>query len=118
MIRAAVLVAAMFASPALAQNAANANGADLRLLDKITGQVTPLNLSIGDRATVGHLQVVLNECRYPVDNPSGDAYAELTAYYNNQPEPVFDGWMIASAPALSAMEHPRYDVWVVRCITS
>ncbi|OUD10575.1 hypothetical protein BVC71_03530 [Marivivens niveibacter] len=118
MIRAIAFVAAMLATPAFAQDAANANGADLRLLDKISGQVTTLNLSVGDRATVGHLQVVLNECRYPVDNPSGDAFAELTAYYNNQADPVFDGWMIASAPALSAMEHPRYDVWVVRCITS
>ncbi|MEO0381372.1 MAG: DUF2155 domain-containing protein, partial [Pseudomonadota bacterium] len=27
-------------------------------------------------------------------------------------------WMIASAPALSAMEHARYDVWVMRCTTS
>jgi hypothetical protein len=31
---------------------------------------------------------------------------------------VFSGWMIASAPALNAMEHARYDIWVMRCITS
>ncbi|MDA9980314.1 DUF2155 domain-containing protein, partial [Yoonia sp.] len=30
----------------------------------------------------------------------------------------FAGWMLASAPALNAMDHPRYDVWALRCITS
>ena len=29
--------------------------------------------------------------------------------------PAFHGWMIASSPALSALEHSRYDVWVIRC---
>ena len=28
---------------------------------------------------------------------------------------VFSGWMFASSPALSALEHPVYDVWVVEC---
>jgi len=25
--------------------------------------------------------------------------------------------MIASSPALNALDHPRYDVWVMRCTT-
>jgi hypothetical protein len=29
--------------------------------------------------------------------------------------PVFQGWLIGSAPALHALDHPRYDVWVLRC---
>ncbi|MGB0800115.1 MAG: DUF2155 domain-containing protein, partial [Planktomarina sp.] len=28
------------------------------------------------------------------------------------------GWMVASSPALNALEHPRYDIWVLRCKTS
>jgi hypothetical protein len=35
----------------------------------------------------------------------------------NDNAPVFSGWMIASSPALSAMDHPRYDVWILRCDT-
>ena len=31
---------------------------------------------------------------------------------------VFSGWMFASSPALSAMEHAIYDVWVVDCINA
>ena len=28
---------------------------------------------------------------------------------------LFSGWMFASSPGLSALEHPVYDVWVIRC---
>ena len=31
---------------------------------------------------------------------------------------VFAGWMFASSPALSAMDHQRYDVWVLSCTMS
>ena len=30
-------------------------------------------------------------------------------------ERLFSGWMFASSPGLSALEHPVYDVWVIRC---
>ena len=29
---------------------------------------------------------------------------------------IFNGWMFASSPALSALEHPVYDVWVLDCL--
>jgi hypothetical protein len=31
---------------------------------------------------------------------------------------VFRGWMFASSPALAAMEHPVYDVWILDCKNS
>ena len=30
-------------------------------------------------------------------------------------DPLFSGWMFASSPALNALEHPVYDVWVIDC---
>ena len=30
---------------------------------------------------------------------------------------IFSGWMFASSPALSALQHPVYDVWVIDCKT-
>ncbi len=93
-------------------------GAVLRGLDKVSGAVTDLDMRIGDTAKFGRLTVVLNECRYPTDNPAGDAFAYLTVRAEGLEAPAFDGWMIASSPALSALDHPRYDVWVIRCRTS
>jgi len=101
-----------------AQEAQSGDTAAFRVLDKLNGVVTDVSLRTGETRALGYLQITLDECRYPRANPSGDAFAELTVIYRAQEEPVFQGWVIASAPALNAMEHPRYDVWVLRCMTS
>lgn len=31
------------------------------------------------------------------------------------PLKLFSGWMLASKPAISALDHPVYDVWVIDC---
>ena len=111
-------VAAFFllmAAPAMAMEMSDAPGAQLRLLDKLTSAVTDLDLSNGQSQTVGRLTVVLDSCRFPSGNQTAEAEAHLTIIDAGSPTPVFSGWMIASSPALSAVDHPRYDVWVIRC---
>ena len=71
------LICALCAGSALAEPTSNGQGAILRALDKISGTTTDLSVPNGQIATVGRLNIVLNECRYPEGNPSGDAYAEL-----------------------------------------
>jgi len=29
---------------------------------------------------------------------------------------VFSGWMFSSSPAVSALDHPVFDIWVLRCV--
>lgn len=114
----AFAVSALCALSALAQEVANAPGAVLRVLDKTASQTEDVTLQVGQSTVVGSLQIVLTECRYPSDNPTGDAFALLEVVEQRQNTPLFSGWMIASSPALSALEHQRYDVWVIRCTTS
>lgn len=94
---------------------ARANAAQLRGLDKITGQTHDFTLATGQATEFGRLEVRLGECRYPANDPSSDAYAELTVTDKRANNMVFAGWMIASSPALSAMDDSRYDVWVISC---
>ena len=117
-IRASVLALALCATSVVAEPTSNGQGAILRALDKTSGQTVDLSIPSGQVATIGRLNVVVNECRYPEGNPSGDAYAEIEVSETGHAGVVFSGWMIASAPALNAMEHQRYDIWVMRCITS
>lgn len=111
----AVALALVAALPAAAQQVTSAQGGELRVLDKLNGATTDVALRNGQTQQVGLLQITMNDCRYPSNNPSGDAFAEVRVTYRNDPAPVFEGWMIASSPALNAMDHPRYDVWVLRC---
>jgi hypothetical protein len=98
--------------------ALNGTGAELRGLDKTSGVVTPVSVVAGETVLVGRLEVTLGECRYPEDNPTGEGYAWLTIRDPNRDTTLFDGWMVASSPALNALDHPRYDVWVIRCTTA
>lgn len=100
------------------QHATEAPGGVVRILDKLTGQIADRDLGRGQAVTEGRLTVLMDQCRYPSDNPSSDAFAHLTISDAQKGEtPVFAGWMVASAPALSALDHPRYDVWVLHCDT-
>ena len=106
------------AAPVAADAALTGFGGEVRVLDKLTGAVQDVYLLPGGQAQMGYLGIQMNECRYPVDNPSGDAFINVTLTYRDGSEALFSGWMIASAPALNALDHPRYDVWALRCITS
>ena len=114
MIRTALLLAAL-TSPATAQEVARADRALLRGLDKISGRTTDLAIMVGEAVRYGRLEVRLGECRYPAGDPSSDAYAQLTVTDTSQNVTLFSGWMIASSPALSALDDARYDVWVISC---
>jgi hypothetical protein len=117
-IRLLALLCAFAAGSALAQDkASSGQGAFLRGLDKVNGRTQDVQIRNGETAEVFGLDVALGDCRFPVNNPTGDAFAYLTIWETGQRQALFDGWMIATAPALSALDHSRYDVWVIRCIT-
>lgn len=117
---AALALGLALVAPALAQDvdAKSGSGAVLRGLDKVNGETRDIEVSSGSGGTVFGLDVALRDCRYPADNPTGDAYAYLTIRETGAAPTLFEGWMIASSPALNALDHSRYDVWVLRCITS
>jgi len=113
------------AAPAWAQEdavptsgAVSAAGALVRGLDKVNGHTADAEIQTGGSAELFGLLVTLSDCRYPADNPTGDAYAFLTIREPDTGTVQFEGWMIASSPALSALDHSRYDVWVLRCSIS
>ncbi|MEQ8966699.1 MAG: DUF2155 domain-containing protein [Azospirillaceae bacterium] len=90
----------------------------LQALDKITARVERLDVRVGETAAFGTLDVTVRACRTaPPDEPPEDAaFLEIAdTPPDEERRQVFSGWMFASSPAVSAMEHPLYDVWVVDC---
>ncbi len=118
------LVVALTSWPAItpataaAQEVRSAQGALLRGLDKVAGTSRDLDLQVGASVDLGNLRVTLAECRYPAANPASDAFAWVTVYDERHSSVLFDGWMVASSPGLHALDHARYDVWVLACKTS
>ena len=90
----------------------------LQGLDKITARVTPIKVPIGQTVRFGTLEIQVKACtkRPPEEPPETAAYIEIQERKTGeQPARVFAGWMFASSPALSALEHAVYDVWVTDC---
>jgi hypothetical protein len=112
----ALALSLVLALPVHAQGFTASEGASLRFLDKLTSETGDVLLDIGQAAKFGRLVVRLDECRYPTDNPASDSEAHLTIVEETTQSQLFSGWMLASSPALSALDHPRYDVWVLSCV--
>ena len=98
------------------------NTAVLGWLDKVTARVNTLRVSVDERVRFGTLEIAVRSCfaRPPEEPPENVAYIEVWQLKSGQelPDTVFQGWMFSSSPALSAMEHPVYDIWVLECIDS
>lgn len=88
----------------------------LRGIDKLNGTADNIVVATDLPRKFGLLDIELKECRYPQDNPTGEAFAYLVIKEGS--ETIFSGWMVASSPALNALDHQRYDIWVQRCRVS
>jgi hypothetical protein len=88
--------------------------ATLRALDRMLGRPTDVEMAIGETVMFGRIAIHVIECRYPAEDPASDAFVHLEIL-DPEGNALFDGWMIASSPALNALEHPRYDVWALGC---
>ena len=90
----------------------------LRGLDRINGTAQDIIITAGETVNYERLEITLLACRYPQGDINSDAFAQLIIMDIREEAPRFVGWMFASSPALSALDHPRYDVWVLSCQSS
>ncbi len=104
---------------ALKQMVETEGGAVFRGLDKITARVSTVYAPIDEVVSFGSLQFVTRQCnkRPPEETPEKTAFLEVKDIKPDQSEEdLFQGWMFASSPALNALEHPVYDIWLMDCI--
>ncbi len=93
----------------------------LQGLDKITARVSTFEAPVSQMIRFGTLRITARHCqkRPPTEPPESAAFLEILDQHPEAP-PVrlFTGWMFASSPALSGLEHPVYDVWVLDCLAA
>ena len=90
----------------------------LQGLDKVTARVSRIVAPLGRMVRFGSLEITPRACHKapPEEPPESAAFLEIRAVDPGEdPVDLFAGWMFASSPALSALEHPVYDIWVLDC---
>lgn len=92
----------------------------LQGLDKSVGRTVTFEAKVGSTIQYGPLYIKIQACRKapPIEKPESAAFLQIWQVPpgGDKSEWVFSGWMFASSPALSAMDHPVYDVWVLDCL--
>jgi hypothetical protein len=105
-------------APAPEQSWVEEQTAVLQGLDKVTARISTVEAALGKPARFGTLEITLRACRKhpPEEPPESAAFLEIRDLLPDEPPKlIFSGWMFASSPALSALQHPVYDVWLVDC---
>lgn len=113
-----ILIFTIFSLNTWQISAANFDVAILQGLDKVTARVSTFKAPIGSTIKFGTLQIIAKKCvkRPPEETPESAVFLVVDEVRQGESSiNVYKGWMFASSPALAAMEHPVYDVWVLDC---
>ncbi|WP_332639801.1 DUF2155 domain-containing protein [Brevundimonas sp.] len=94
-------------------------------IDKITAESMRFEVEVGGRPVRFQKTLIFTARACEVSAPDeqvSDAVAYLEVSLQprgviqvSEPRQIFRGWMFASAPAVSGLQHPVYDAWVVGC---
>ena len=89
----------------------------LQGLDKITGRLNTMTVNVGEKTSFGALDIYVRVCygKPTEETPENSTFLDIVEKKEEGQLKLFSGWMFSSSPALSAMDHPVYDIWVLKC---
>ena len=95
-------------------NGKNKGLALIGVLNKVTAQVSSIEILSGKEVLIYDLKIFNKSCHVslPEEKPLVAVYLvvdDLNGKNN------FSGWMVKDLPSISSMEHPLYDIWVKDC---
>jgi hypothetical protein len=93
--------------------------AKLQGLNKVTARTVEIKSGIGKKTVFGNLDFTVEKCLRGPEEERFENAALITIWDEipgQERKQVFRGWMFSSSPAISALEHPIYDVILLDCI--
>lgn len=89
----------------------------LRALDKINAKTEAIVATLGEPAKFENLKIVVRRClKSGIAEPADTAiFVEINETFSaDNARNIYKGWMFASSPSLSTLDHPTFGVWVKR----
>jgi hypothetical protein len=93
--------------------------ANMIILNKITTKSQNVVFHLGEKQFFGNLSIEIHKCVKNTDPFNPNDFMLLTVLNNkidDDGELIFHGWVVSSAPALSNLEHPIYEIIPKQCI--
>ena len=98
------------------------NYALVQILNKTTAKTSYNELKVNDKTNFGSLKIIPHKCwQSPLEQkPESKILLEVFEAKNEGKDKItekriFYGWMFASSPSISGLEHPIYDITAINC---
>ena len=94
------------------------NAVILQGLNKITARSSKIIVPIGASVKFGTIEIIARTCWQSPPDEKPDNASLLEIYETKldaPPAPIFLGWIFSSSPSISALEHPFYDITLIKC---
>lgn len=92
----------------------------LQGLKKVSAESSRFEAPVDMPTAFGTLTITVKKCikSRPEEQPENSALILIEDRKPGEsPVTVFSGWMFSSSPAISALEHPVYDITMIDCIS-
>ena len=92
---------------------------EIKILDKVSSKNNLLKLKIGEEKKYKNLLIKSLKCKNSEfdDNPEITAYIQVrdSTKKDNDDVFIFNGWTFLSSPTINPIDHPVYDIWLIKC---
>ncbi len=91
----------------------------VRVLNKQTGKVSDFEIAVGTSKIIDDLVVDIKVCYSRPDDEveENSLFVEIKelGISLKSHKSIFSGWMFSSSVSLNSLEHPVYDLWILKC---
>ena len=98
----------------------------LQILNKTTAKNLMIDLKVGQKVNLGAITLKAHKCWQAPLEQKPETKILLEVFENKNPESnvnevqnsrIFYGWIFASSPSISGVQHPIYDIVAIACKT-
>ncbi len=86
----------------------------VRVLNKDAGKVQEINIPVGSEAQLEKLFINVRTCQQTDPFQAEDFFAFIEIAESDKGQ-IYGNWMSRNEPGQNPLQHPDYDVWLVKC---
>jgi hypothetical protein len=94
------------------------NSAIIQGMNKTTAKSSLMEMRIEEKINFGQISIIAHKCWQSSLDQKPESKILLEVFENKageNPKRIFYGWMFASSPSISGLEHPIYDLTAISC---
>lgn len=109
-----LLLLTLCALPVVADAYVNRDLATVRIMNKDAGKVQEVKITVGQEFQFEKMFINVRSCKQTDPFQAEDFFVFMEISERDKGQ-IFSGWMSRNEPGQNPLQHPDYDVWLVKC---